>query len=104
MGLHASVHQVHSSALINLGGKLEEAGLTQIQAIVSHLHGRGCRTFVLDTTKLAPITPTQRRQLAGIIGQPLVRSAQGFRAIRRLAEPSAARPQPGCGGALSLNT
>lgn len=104
MGLHATVHQEQSSAIISLGGQLQSSGMLQIRAILSHLYARGCRRFVIDLTKLAPVTPRQRRQLGALLGRPLAIPPKTSCAVRRLADTSAARPQPGCRGPSLLGT
>jgi hypothetical protein len=104
MGLHASIHQDQASAIISLGGTLRATGMVQLRAIVGHLHARGCRRFVLDLSKLTPVTPRQQRQLAALIGQPLFTPQAPSCAVRQLADASAARPQPGCRGPSFLGT
>jgi hypothetical protein len=82
-----------------LQGEFRTPELTQLEAIISHFHGRGCRKFVLDLRHVAPLTPAAEATLNCLLGQPGLSSDKALRgsAIRLLAESPAAQPQTGCG-------
>jgi hypothetical protein len=100
MGLHAQIHQSHLEVTIALSGRFQRPELNQLRAILAHFYGRGCRNFVLDLSRMSPLSPFVEAYLHRLIGQsgsPASRQVHG-RAIRLLAESPAASPQRGCGG------
>lgn len=102
MGLRATIHQSYQEAIIALGGELKTTNFAQIHAIVKHLHGRGCRKFIVDLTALAPMSLTTQRRLQSAFGQlpAPVGQVPEYRAVRLLADYPTARPQPGCRGQI----
>ncbi len=100
MGLHANIHQFGGEVSIALQGNFRAPEATQLHAILVHFHNRGCRSFVLDLSGMAPLNARARAALGKLIGQPQVqtRSLMEGSAIRLLADPPVARPQTGCGG------
>lgn len=100
MGLHAHIRQANQAVSIALCGEFRDPELTQLEAILSHFRNRGCRKFLLDLRRVAPISPAAATTLRHLIGQPDLPSQRRLSAsaIRLLAESPAALPQTGCGG------
>lgn len=98
MGLHANIHQFGREVSIALQGKFRAPEATQLQAILVHFHNRGCRSFVLDLSGMAPMSSRAQAKLQKLIGQPQTPALIHGSAIRLLADPPAVRPQTGCGG------
>lgn len=100
MGLHAHIHQVNRDVSIALCGEFRLPELAQLEAIISHYHGRGCLRFVLDLSRVAPLTPAAEALLHRLTGRPNPNCKRTLRsnAIRHLADTPAVQPQTGCGG------
>jgi hypothetical protein len=100
MGLHANIHQLGREVSIALEGQFRSAEAGQLQAILVHFHSRGCRTFMLDLSRVAPLDAHARKSLSALIGESPIsaRSISSGSAIRLLADTPAAHPQTGCGG------
>jgi hypothetical protein len=100
MGLHAQIHQVNRDVSIALTGEFRTPEFTQLHAILQHFHHRGCRRFLLDLSKVSPLTPAAEATLNRLIGNPQRSQTPELRgsAIRLLAESPAVPPQMGCGG------
>ena len=99
MGLHADIHQARLEVTIALHGKFRRGEFNQLRAILSHFRRRGCRTFIVDFSRTAPLGPAVQRSLRDIFGNaglPPGRTLSNC-AIRLSAETPAARPQTGCG-------
>jgi hypothetical protein len=91
MGLLAHIHQTGSEVNIQLEGRLQEPERLQLRAILAHFAGRGCRSFILDLSRLSPLTTTDQislRHLTGEAGYAHFRVNQS-RAIRLLADSPA---------------
>lgn len=99
MGLHANIHQARREVTIALHGEFRAGEFDQLRAILSHFRRRGCRTFILDFSRTAPLGPGVRRSLRDLFGGAGLLPSRTLRncAIRLLAETPAARPQTGCG-------
>jgi hypothetical protein len=94
VGLHADIHQAHSEVTISLDGEFRKGEFDQLREILSHFRRRGCRTFVLDFTRAAPLGPALQRTLRDLFGDAELPPARPVAncAIRLLAEAPAARP------------
>ncbi len=98
MGLHALIHQNHGEVKIALQGCFGSSEIEQLRAIVRHFKGRGCDSFTLDFSRVAPMTQRAEASLHRLIGfsnSNLLSFGDRESAIRRLAEspcsPSADR-------------
>jgi hypothetical protein len=100
MGMHARIHQFGPEVSIALEGNLRAAEVSQLQAILVHFRSRGCRTFLLDMSRMAPLTVQAKASLRSLICdvQPSSDVSLPGSAIRLLADSPAAHPQTGCGG------
>jgi hypothetical protein len=100
MGLHANIHQFGREVSISLQGNFRAPEATQLQAILVHFHSRGCRSFVLDLSGMAPLNAKAQASLQKLIGQPQspTHSIMQGSAIRLLADSPAVQPQTDCGG------
>jgi hypothetical protein len=99
MGLHADIHQARLEVTIALHGEFRKGEFDQLRAILSHFRRRGCRTFIVDFSRAAPLGPGVQRSLRNLFGHaglPPARTLSNC-AIRLSAETPAARPQTGCG-------
>jgi hypothetical protein len=97
MGLLAHIHQIGSEVTVSLRGQLRHPELVQLGAILAHFRHRGCRTFVVDFSRVEPLNAAANRTLQNLMGNYSDSASRTLPncAIRSLADTPAARAKAG---------